>query len=378
MEAGAQTTRADLSLVGSSDLAVPGTEGGPLRPRGNNDDVAIVGSTAFVGGGSAFHGVRATPGRICTDWGGVKNVDLSNPSSPVLRAPIRIDDPAGIASPAGNPRQIESGTPANGGIGRRFHNTAQAAVALDAISVDIPGGFKGDLLAVSVARCEPSFFAGGRYEFYNVTNPANPIKVGMFESPGTPGTFEDIRIFQRGSQVLAIGTIAFGASQGPGGEFRYLDVTPALSGGTVNQLGEFPNVKPVGQVSNNGCKTFYGGRGVAPTPDGQNALLTFYDGLIEYGARRAAVLNLSLGSLPSGFGSPPPFFGYPATDRTVEGNAAAVEPFTGPAGNLLAMVSEDDTDPSLTDLTINAPSGPSTHRVCESHMSNRLYQLPGQ
>ncbi len=378
VEAGAQAARADLRLVGGSNLAVNGTDGGPQKPRGNNDDVAIVGNTAFVGGGSNFHGARATPGRICTDWGGVKNVDLSNPANPVLRAPIRIDDPAGIATPRGNPRQTESGTPANGGTSRRFHNVAQSATALDAISVEVPG-FKGDLLAVSVARCEPSFFAGGRYEFYNVTNPANPQKIGSFDSPGTPGTFEDIRLFQRDNKVFALGTIAFGASQGPGGEFRYLDVTPALTGGTVTQLGEFPTTKPVGQISTNGCKTFYAGRGVAPTPDRQNAILAFYDGLVEFGGTRtAAVLNLNLASLPSGFGSAPPFFGYPLNGRTVEGNAAGVEPFTGPGGKLHVMVSEDDIDPSLTNLAINASGTSSDHRVCESHMSRRLYQLPGQ
>ncbi len=378
-EASGQIQRADLSLVGQSNLAVPGTDGsGPTKPRGNNDDVAIVGNTAFVGGGSNNHGARSTVGRVCTDWGGIKNVDLSNPSNPVLRAPIRIDDPSGIGAPVGNPRQTESLQPP-GGQGRRFHNIAQSANALDAISVDIPG-FKGDLLAVSVARCENSFFAGGRFEFYNVTNPASPQKIGTFDSPGTPGTFEDIQVFQRDNKVFGLGTIAFGSSQGPGGEFRYLDVTPALSGGAVTQLGEYPTPPTdPGQISTAGCYTFYGGRSVAPTPDGQNAIMSWYDGLIEYGgARSAAVLNFNLSSLPMGFATPPPFFGYPIADRTVEGNAADVQPFTGPGGKLLVMLSEDDTDPSLTNLAVNAVGSTSNHRVCESRMSQRLYQLPNQ
>ncbi len=382
VEASGQVTRADLRLVGQSDLAVPGTDGsGPRKPRGNNDDVAIVGNTAFVGGGSSFHGVRSTPGRVCTDWGGIKNVDLTDPAKPVLRAPIRMDDPAGIAAPVGNPRQTESLAPP-AGQGRRFHNVAQAANALDAKSVEV-AGFKGDLLAVSVARCENSFFAGGRFEFYDVTNPANPQKVGMFDSPGTPGTFEDIQMFQRDGRVFALGTIAFGSSQGPGGELRYLDITPLLDGNAatdLQQVSQFPVPNDPGQVSENGCKTFYGGRSVAPTPDGRNAIMSWYDGLIEFGGTRsAAVLNLDLTTeFPPGFGSPPPFFGYPIGDTTVEGNAADVQPFVTAANKLHVMLSEDDTDPSLTNLAIDAAPGASNHRVCESQMSQRLYQFPGQ
>ena len=95
-----------LTLRGHTSLPSPGLDG-QTKARGKNGYVAILGKTAYVAGGALFHGARASSGRICTDYGGVKVVDISDPSHPVDRAPIPVKDTR--ASPRDRP-----GTPAVG------------------------------------------------------------------------------------------------------------------------------------------------------------------------------------------------------------------------------------------------------------------------
>ncbi len=71
----------DLSLQAKHDLASPGHDG-QIKPRGQNGDLDVLGNTVYVAGGARFHGAQSTPGRVCTDFGGVKVVDVSNPGSP--------------------------------------------------------------------------------------------------------------------------------------------------------------------------------------------------------------------------------------------------------------------------------------------------------
>ncbi|HEX2028147.1 MAG TPA: cell wall-binding repeat-containing protein [Nitriliruptorales bacterium] len=381
-----------LSLLAHHDLAAPGLDG-QVKPRGQNGDVTVLGDTVFVGGGALFHGAQNTSGRICTDWGGVKVVDISDPTAPVLQTTITIEDVSGVGPPwpATNPRR-----------GQRFDNVSVSAGALDSLSVST-AAFRGDLLAIATQRCETSFFFGARLEFWDVTDRANPTKLGEFDpatianptpggSPATGqwGIFEDVRLFPRGDRLYAVATTPFSIGNAhdasPFGDFRLVDITDPRE---PQQVGTFPPVS-VGEGSVNGCRTFLAGRAAAPTPDHEHAIVSFYDGASVFTSptdpRSAALFELDLddlptvvpGSNPLRFNPTPQHWGY-TPDPTVEGNVADVEPFTAADGRLLVAASEDDIDPALTYLSISAPTAAvGEWRGCQSPIGQHVYELPGQ
>ena len=376
----------DLQVVGQSSLPSPGLDG-ETKPRGNNGDIAALKNTAYIAAGAAYYGGRATSGRICSDHGGVKVVDLSNPASPQLQTPITITDSTGVGAPwrAENPRR-----------GAQFPNVSGTATSVDARSVST-ASFTGDLLAISVFRCEPNFFSGdGRLEFWDVSNPAAPVELG--QTLTQPATADDVQIIERAGKVYALATVPFSSSQvAPNNDFRVYDITNPASPTIV---GGFPALTPPASVpisSSNGCQTFLNGRAIAATADGSRAFLSYYDGPNQFDAdpnQTEALFELDL--LPTLDAPTPPVqpnvlstWGYvpgnPAvegrgSDDDVEGNAADVELLAGrPEGGEIAVVSEDDVDPAFTRLTIDAPAvAASNWRGCESLLDSKLYLQPGQ
>lgn len=157
----------ELTLVGQSALPSRGLDG-QTKPRGQNGDIAVSGDYAFVAGGALFHGTRSTPGRICTDYGGVKVVDIKDPSQPQVLGQIDIEDTKGVlTAPRGNPRR-----------GLKLPNVASSASSVDVIDNPVT---KQKILAIATQRCEQSFFNGARIEFWDVTDPAAPSHVGNFD-----------------------------------------------------------------------------------------------------------------------------------------------------------------------------------------------------
>lgn len=429
--ASAAVERVDLTLRGQTSLASLGQDG-TTKARGQNGDVAILGDIAFVAGGSKNHGALSTPGRICTDYGGVKVVDIANPAAPAVVDQIDIADTKTILTgPKGNPRRTAN-----------VPNVASTASSVDVFHNPV---VDKDILAITTERCEQSFFDGARIEFWDVTDPDNipstPIGVMDPESilnpnctPGPPvvcptnqppdgrwGIFEDIRMFSRNdgpggsTKVYAIATSPFSIGNTGGvsfvGDFRVLDITNPAS---PQQVKSFPN-SPIGQSTNNGCRTFQAARSAAPTPDRNGAIVSYYDGAqppdapatiaveplrADFGSpNSAALFRLSLDNLPqyqdgSGtnadpkrFTPNPLVFGYPPAANggetpagRVEGNAADVITFTGPNNETMAIVSEEDIDPAVTQVTINQPAVAAyMGRGCANLGAwNKLYLRPGQ
>ncbi len=396
-----------LELLSQTALPSPGHDG-QTKPRGQNGDVAVLGDTAFVAGGALFHGTHMSPGRVCTDFGGVKVVDIGDPANPINRTPIEIADEKGVISgPTGNNRR-----------GRQVPNVSASASSVDAIRNPVSGR---DILAIATQRCEQSFFNGARIEFWDVTDPANPTQAGVFDpanianpnpggSPATGawGIFEDVRMFTRPdmpNKVFAVATTPFSIGNGHdasfAGDFRYLDVTDPAN---PVQLNTFPDGN-VGSNSNNGCRTFHSGRSVAPTPSGTGAILSWYDGAQPTGSplqpsglggpNSAAVMQLDLDNLPKNqspqgsetvFEPKPPSWGYPpAPDGgetpagQIEGNAADVQPFLASGNRLMSFVSEDDVDAALTTFSVTAPASAAiSSRACVTSVGKKPYELPGQ
>ncbi len=84
------------------------------------------------------------------------------------------------------------------------------------------------------------------------------------------------------------------------------------------------------------------------------------------------------GANPPQFSSVPPHIGFPPDDK-VEGNAADVAALVDRNGRLHAIVSEDDFDPALTNLTVEGSGFTAFDaRVCEARVGRKLYELPGR
>ena len=195
-------------------------------------------------------------------------------------------------------------------------------------------------------------------------------------------------MFTRNGQLHALAVTPFSIGNAhnasPFGDFRLLDLTDLRN---PKQVATFPE-SSIGQDTVNGCRTFQGGRAAAPTADGQRAVFSYYDGSNALGAAgtsTSAVFALDLNNIPKlvtetplTFNPMPNRWGYSQT-ATIEGNAADVQPFTGPRGELLVVVSEDDIDPTITNLTISAPSSAAgAWRGCNILVGKRLYELPNQ
>lgn len=371
-----------LELLAHHDLASPGLDG-QVKPRGQNGDIAVLDDTVFVAGGAVYHGAQNTSGRICTDWGGVKVVDIGDPSNPILQTTIDIED--------------ELGAQQRGGI--FLDNVSDSASALDVAKLNT-ASFTGDVLAIATERCEPSFFGGARIEFWDITDPANPVEISEFDPEqvidpetgrdGRWGIFEDVQIFVSGKKVYAIATTPFSIGNAhdasPFGDFRLIDITDIRN---PEQVGTFPPVS-LGQDSINGCRTFQAGRSVAPSPDGTHAYLSWYDGsslpTITSGGDTTAVFKLDIddlpqvveGSDPPAFDPTPPSWGY-APDPLIEGNAADLQPFIAPDGHEIVIVTEDDIDAANTGLTIDGPEfATGEFRACQNPVATHVYDLPGQ
>ena len=99
------------------------------------------------------------------------------------------------------------------------------------------------------------------------------------------------------------------------------------------------------------------------------------------------VSGVGINADPKIFSPVPPVFGYPPAadggetpEGKIEGNAADVQTFVGPDGHILAIVSEEDVDPALTELQIEPPAVAShTSRGC-AMLGNftKVYNRPGQ
>ncbi len=360
-----------LKLLATHNLASPGLDG-QIKPRGNNGDVAVLKDTAYVAGGSIFHGARGTPGRICTDWGGVKVVDLSNPSRPALRTTITIVDNVGVlAGPVGNPRR-----------GQKVNNVSNSVGAIDALSVSTPS-FTGDVLAVATHRCEPPFTQDGRIEFYDVNNPSTPALLGTYATAAAPtgwGLYDDVRMFTRDDgRLYAIATTPFN-----GNEVRIIDITDLRN---PRQVDTFPSgTDRLETLSTNPCKPYVAGISAAPTPDRNSAIVSLFDGTTSFGANPAAVVKLDLNNLPRRVGTSVPHQFEPVPPRfessgssDVEGNFSHVQPFNGRDGRLHSFVSQEDVDPAVSNLTIGGPGGTVFDgRVCEILIGKKLYEYPNQ
>ncbi|MBA2461776.1 MAG: hypothetical protein H0V45_08455, partial [Actinobacteria bacterium] len=330
-EGGVPTLATPLTVVGYSDLG-----GGGL-----NGEVAVVGTTAVVGGGltaaggvhSGFYNPYPCPATS------VKVVDISNPAAPTVSSTIPV--PAGVA-----------------------------ALDVAALKVTTPG-FSGNLAAIALAVCSsPGSYVERGVHYYDVTDPAAPVYKGRYQAdadipvpPTTPpcgpppggsgarcaSSQHSVSLVQRADgRVLSLSTEPFAsASSFPSGDVRIVDVTNPV---TPIQVGSFPVASPPGYgsngagFSNNGCRPFDAAHSAETNADGTLALVPYLDqGLMT--------VDLTNPSTPTKLGQ----FTYPRDNRAFEGNAAyATSASVG--GRSLALVADEDWNGPNSSVRVDSPA----------------------
>ena len=344
-----------LRVVGHSDLG----------REGRNGDVAVVGTTAVVGGGllpgQAAHVQWFNPIQ-CRDTT-VKVVDLSNPARPTVAATIPL--PSGVAAP--DVAALRVATPAFTGD--------LAAIALQTCGA--PGGNaeKGVAYYDVTDAARPQFL--GRYQADADNVPPDALPCGPTSAARCASSQHSVDLVQRADgRVLSLSTEP-GASAAslPSGEMRIVDVTNPRN---PTQVGAFPSLgeKPTGGggfFRPNGCRTFYSGHDASVSNDGNRALLSYLD---------EGVWNVDISNpaAPRTLGR----FEYPL-ERDLEGSAGYAEE-TDVAGRRLGLVAEEDWVAPTSRLRIDAPSSVAGSKfACEAMFTlfdledtAQVYRKPNQ
>ena len=192
--------------------------------------------------------------------------------------------------------------------------------------------FNGDLAAVSIQACAAGAFAG--FGLWDVTDPANPERLSLYEAPGTGGSHE-LWLQKVGNRAYVYTAIPFSEfSTSPDGvtpgraDFRIVDVSDPTSPTDVGEwgawaeLGMFPFFEDENGVFRvNFVHSVQG--------DGTKAYLSYWD-------LGTVILDVSDPANPT-------FLGRTEYAANEEGNAHSS--WLGKGGNLLIQTDED-FDPS--------------------------------
>ncbi|MGH9418148.1 MAG: putative Ig domain-containing protein [Terriglobales bacterium] len=183
-----------------------------LGGHGQNADVTVAAATNS-GVSYAYVGTRGYPGDCPAT--GVKIVDLSQISNPTLVATV-----AGVAGAS----------------------QQEAKVATSISSPGFHSGSHGDLMAVTEQPCDPRLASAtnAAIEFFDVTNPTQPVALGTWSSGGqgvgdvaivaVPGPVNAFGIVDHSQdKIYALAAVPGSEAAGGEGDLRIVDVTdPSL------------------------------------------------------------------------------------------------------------------------------------------------------
>lgn len=309
-----------VRVVGHTDL------GG----KGLNADVAVLDDHAFVGAG--------TNGGFASQW----NKTPRCKEATALPTPVKV---VSLTDPA-NPKVV-SEIP----VGDR--RTLARDVAVLKVAKRGPSTFEGSLLAVAVEGCQIATGTRGGVRFFDVTNPAVPVPLGVHVASFAT---REVALVQRADgRVLALA-----ADQAE--PVKLLDVSNPLlptQTGSFNQGFTF---------SNQECRPFNGlAQGVSFNAGGTRAYVAFYDSGLH-------VLDVTdAGGLVPVSGTR-----YPTAE---EGNSFR---FVANDAESVALATDEDLNPARTTVTVNGgsasqftePGGtaPGVFRGCEAIWGSPLFE----
>lgn len=197
--------------------------------------------------------------------------------------------------------------------------------------------FTGDLLAVGLQVCGSG--GQGGVEFWEVTSPAAPRRLGFLATTGTPGVHE-LHLFQRDQRVFALLAVPHSERAQAGGDFRIVEATDPRRPRQLADWGAFRDL----QLSPSEARGQYGdifAHSASVSRDGKTAYVAYWDaGLV--------LLDISDPSSPRLVGRA----SYSGDD---EGNAHSSS--ASPDGRLVVLADEN-IEVAVRGLRIDAPAGP--------------------
>lgn len=235
-----------FALPAAARGQAPATE---LPPGARALNMAVVGALPLEGGvhgdvwshaDFAYVGTWREPDCPST---GVKVIDLANPTQPRL---------AGLLA--------------------QHADTSQEDIVVRTVSTDT---FRGDLLAVGLQRCGDGGLAG--VEFWDVTNPLAPQRLGMYDVGGTSGVHE-LELVQRPSdgRVLALLAVPMSEAYGLGGDLRIVDASDPRNPVEVASWGAGEGLN-LDLSGGQGQFSYVYLHSVSSNPGGTRAYLSYWD-----------------------------------------------------------------------------------------------------
>jgi hypothetical protein len=204
----------------------------------SNGDVWFHDDTAYVG----------TWRNPCTGQG-VKVVEVSDPANPVVL-----------------PR-----------LGARPGTSAEDIVVRSVSTTS----FTGDLLAVGIQRCGASSALDEQrfgVQFWNVDDPANPVKLSVFNVRKGFGGVHELDLFQRGPNVYALLASPYREWDGQNrGDLVILDVTDPTAPTFVGQWGARMEGLTVGPYDGRGSFGSSFAHSVRASANGMRAFVSYWD-----------------------------------------------------------------------------------------------------
>jgi hypothetical protein len=272
----------NFELVGHTDLGATDTNG----------DVWVHGDHAYVG----------TWGDPCNGLG-VKVIDVSDPTDPTMI----------------------------GRIGAR-HGTSAEDVVVRSVSTS---AFTGDLAAIGIQRCGGGTKLDGASfgtQFWDVTDPADPQKLGSIGfSQGGGGTHE-LDLFQRGDHVYSLNAVPFTEffDPEPAGDLRIVDVTDPADPVQLAAWGALEHGMTRGPWDGLGSFGAVYDHSVRASADGTKAYVSYWD----------------LGVLTFDIADPtdPVLVGQTRYPFGADGDAHSLSEYVGGSRRFL-LTNDEDTDP---------------------------------
>jgi hypothetical protein len=212
--------------------------------------------------------------------------------------------------------------------------------------------FRGDLLAVGLQGCGGD--GANQVEFWDVSNPRQPARLGFFHTGVRAGGVHELYMFQRDGRVFALLAVPSSERSGDGGDFRIVEATDPRNPRQIAEWGAIASLgsQPTGRGRSSFCHSAWANE------EGTIAYLSYWD---------HGVIMLDI-SNPAN----PRFLGQTLYEAGEEGNAHSVWP--APGRNLLLLADEDFstegaslsvTEPAALAGQIITSAVPSRRQACK-------------
>jgi len=196
--------------------------------------------------------------------------------------------------------------------------------------------FSGDLLALGIQRCgrdpaldEQTFGV----EFWDVTNPTKPTKLGELGVTNGGGGVHELDLFARGNNVYALLATPFSEwfDPVPGGDFRIVEATNPRAAFQVGEWGAGMQGFAPGPFWGQGSFGATFAHSARASADGLQAYVSYWD---------LGVLTLDISDVTS-----PTLVTRTRYDADDDGDAHSVAPYTTVNGRDLLLQNDEDFDP---------------------------------